>query len=191
MVQVPKALHEVLGRTQTPPELALVALAAVGLGGGISIAGADALAAVPVWRAILAVLLIVDIAAGCAANFTRGTDLHYAERPASRWLFIAAHWHLVAIGLFLGVATIPLLLVTLFTLLAAATVNLLHGRGLQVVVGGVLMAGGLVGIALWMPSVAPLFLAATAALFVVKVTFAFAVTHHPAVQSSSILESSG
>ncbi|WP_148058847.1 hypothetical protein [Bogoriella caseilytica] len=155
----------------------------------IAIAGADVLAAAPLWRALLAVLLIVDIAAGCVANFTSGTDTYYAERPTSRWVFILVHWHLVATGLLLDVAVVPLIVVTVFALLSATVVNLLHGRQLQVAAGGLLLTVGVVGVTLWLPSIAPPFLVATAAMFIVKVVLAFAVTHHrlardPASQAS-------
>ena len=179
-VPVPRALHDVLGRTQTPTEIFFVLLAAVGFSAAICVAGAAAFAAVPAWRAVLAVLLIVDVAAGCVANFTIGTDTHYAGRPTSRWVFILIHWHLVAVGALLAIPVVPLLLVTACTLLAAGTVNLLQGHRLQVTVGGFLVAAGIVGLVLWMPLSSPLFMVATAALFVLKVVFAFAVAHHPA-----------
>ncbi|WP_350350727.1 hypothetical protein ABS642_15010 [Microbacterium sp. A8/3-1] len=177
-IPMPKVFHEILGRAQTPADLMVIAAAAIGLGVAIGIAGGETLAAVPLWRAVLAGLLIVDIAAGCVANFTPGTDQHYATRPISRWVFIAVHWHLVAIGALLGVAVVPLLLVTVYVLLSAAVVNLLHGSRSQVGIGGALMAIGIVGVVIWMPASAPLFLVATAALFVVKVVFAFGVAHH-------------
>jgi hypothetical protein len=191
LVRIPPALHEVLGRTQAPAQLVLVSLAAVGLGAAICIAGADALAEVSAWRAVLAAVLIIDVAAGCVANFTTGTDRHYAERPRSRWIFIAVHWHLVVVGLLLEVAVIPLLIVTLYALLAAVAVNLLHRHPVQVTVGGTLMAAGIVGVVLWMPAGTPLFLVATSGLFIVKVVFAFAVTHHPAAAEASSADLSG
>lgn len=178
IIPIPKALHDVLGRSQTPTEIVLVLLAGIGFSAVICVAGAAVLGAVPAWRAVLAVLLIVDIAAGCVANFTIGTDNHYTDRPASRWVFIAIHWHLVAVGALLGLALVPLLLVTAYTLLAAGAVNLLNGHRLHVPAGGFLVAAGIAGIVLWMPLSSPPFMVATAALFVLKVVFAFAVTHH-------------
>lgn len=188
VVRIPGALHEIFGRSQTLAQLVLVAVAAATLGAAICIAGSETLAAVSVWRAVPAALLIVDIAAGCVSNFTSGTDAHYAERPRSRWIFIAVHWHLVVIGLLLDVAVIPLLIVTIFALLSASVVNLLHGKPVQIVVGGMLTAAGIVGVLLWMPASSPLFLVASSALFTVKVVFAFAVTHHPAGQPAYAAE---
>ncbi|WP_139416459.1 hypothetical protein [Agromyces laixinhei] len=185
VIRVPKALRDVFGGTQTPAEIVFVLVAAVGFGAAICVTGADVLATVPVWRAVLAVLLIVDVAAGCVANFTFGTDTHYAARPAGRWVFILIHWHLVAVGALLGLALVPLLLVTGYVLLAASAVNLLHGRRLQVTAGGFLVAAGILGIVLWMPLYSPPFIVATAALFVMKVVFAFAVTHHSEVGHSA------
>lgn len=186
IVRIPPAFHEVFGRTQTPAQLVLVTLAAVGLGAAICVAGAGTLAGAPAWRGVLAALLIVDIAAGCVANFTAGTDDHYAEHPRRRWIFIAVHWHLLAVGVLLEVSVIPLLVVTIYTLLSASAVNLLHRHPLQIAVGGTLMAAGIVGVVLWMPATTPIFLVATSALFIVKVVFAFAVTHHSASASASV-----
>lgn len=177
-VRIPKALHEILGREQSLLEIGLVVLAALGFGAALSVSAADELAGVPAWRAALAVLLIADIAAGCIANFTRGTDRHYAENPRSRWVFIAVHWHLVAIAVLLDLPVFPALAVTAYALTAASIVNLLHGRHLQIAVGASTMVTGVVGIIFWMPQSTPPFLVATSALFVVKVVFAFAVTHH-------------
>ncbi len=180
VVRIPRLLHDVLGRTQTLTEVTIVTLAAVVVGAVSLVAGEDTLSTVPAWRGVLASVLIVDIAAGCVANFTRGTDRYYAERPANRWVFIAVHWHLVAVGALLALEMVPLLVVTAYTLTAACAVNLVGRDAMQVTVGGSLMIVGIVGVVLWLPLSSPDLVVATAALFVLKVVFSFAVTHHPA-----------
>ena len=178
-IRMPKALHDVFGETQSPVELALVVVGGLALAAVVCLAGAESLAAVAWWRAALAVLLVADICCGVIANLTRGTDRYYADRPRNRWVFIAVHWHLVVISLALGEGFWFALAVTAYTLAGAAVVNLLHGSRLQQPVGGLVLAFGLAGVMIWaMTDVAPLLLLAAAALFVLKVAYAFAVTHH-------------
>ncbi|MEI5583260.1 MULTISPECIES: hypothetical protein [unclassified Agromyces] len=180
-IRMPKALHDVFGEAQSPVELVLVVVGGLGLAAIACVAGAESLTAVAWWRAGLAVLLVADICCGVVANFTRGTDRYYAERPRNRWVFIVVHWHLVVIALALGEGLRFAVGVTVYTLLGAAAVNLLHGSRLQSPVGGLVLAVGLVGVVLAVAAdAAPLLLVAAAALFVLKVAFAFAVTHHPA-----------
>jgi hypothetical protein len=180
-IRMPKALHDVFGEAQSPVELALVVVGGLGLAMVVCVAGADSLDAVEWWRALLAVLLVADICCGAIANFTRGTDRYYAERPRNRWVFIAVHWHLVLIALALGEGFWFGLGVTAYTLAGASVVNLLHGSRLQAPVGGTLLAIGLAAVAISAATdAAPLLLLAAAALFELKVAYAFAVTHHPA-----------
>lgn len=101
-IRMPKALHDVFGEVQSPVELALVVVGGLALAAVVCLAGAESLADVAWWRAVIAVLLVADICCGAVANFTRGTDRYYAERPRNRWVFIAVHWHLAVIALALG-----------------------------------------------------------------------------------------
>ncbi|MCK8608891.1 hypothetical protein [Agromyces sp. C10] len=180
-IRMPKALHDVFGEVQSPVELALVVVGGLGLAAVVCLAGAESLADVAWWRAVIAVLLVADICCGAVANFTRGTDRYYAERPRNRWVFIAVHWHLVVIALALGEGFWFALAVTAYTLVGASAVNLLHGSRLQQPVGGLVLAFGLAGVVIWaMTDVAPLLLLVAAALFLLKVAYAFAVAHHPA-----------
>lgn len=179
---MPAPLHDVLGARQSPGALALVLIAGIGLPVALALSDPAALTGVELWRTPLALLLIGDIAAGAVANFTAGTNDHYAERPRSRWIFIAVHLHLVALALLLDAPLLPAVVLWLATIAGAVAVNLLHGHPLQRPVGGLLLAGILVAISL-LPgtplAITPLF-AAVAAVFALKVVYAFAVDHRPA-----------
>ncbi len=67
---VPAFLHEVFGLTQSPAEALgtlVFGVAAVVLLSSM----AETPASLPLWRWALGWLLVADVAAGCAANFTR------------------------------------------------------------------------------------------------------------------------
>jgi hypothetical protein len=176
-VRIPESLHDVLGEQQTRPELAMVAAFGMAVTGWILVAGRDLLVEVPLWRAALAGLLILDVAAGSAANLTRGTNRYYALRPRHRLVFIAVHVHLLAIAWLLEAPLAPAAVVWASTMVAALVVNRLSGSSLQTFVGGVGLAVGIVLVVMLTPSMGPP-LAAVAALFLMKVAFAFAVDHY-------------
>jgi len=164
---VPAALHEVLGARQT-----LGGLAAIGAAVAVFVLlwGAPLLADGG-WRAWVAFLLAVDIVAGAVANFTRGTNDHYAARPLGRWVFIAVHVHLPVIGLALGWEMGPVLSVWLGTIACAVLVNLTGNRA---VVGGFCLALGLMVLPTLGMDGLQLCLSA---LFFLKVSYSFAVDH--------------
>jgi hypothetical protein len=170
-LRIPSALHEVLGERQSRLALALIAAAAA----VPVLAVAPALADVPVWRAVLAALLVADIGAGAIANLTRGTTDFYAARPRLRWVFIAVHVHLPLVALLLDLALTPALIAWAATIVAATVVNLLVRHPEQRVVAGLLLAVILCGLPL-LPDQSPTLLVVSA-LFATKVAYAFAVDH--------------
>ncbi|MFN3955554.1 MAG: hypothetical protein ACK4LQ_13960 [Pararhodobacter sp.] len=174
-IKIPSLLHEVLGERQSPGGLVLVGLlsAALALLWLPAIAHQGDLA---IWRKILAGLLLLDIAAGAVANLTAGTNAFYATRPAHRWGFIVLHIHLPVLAVLLGQPLGPYLLVWAYTIGAAVTVNLLHGRPVQRPVAGGLLCLGLMGLPLL--ALDGLGMAASL-LFLFKVAYAFAVNHAP------------
>ncbi len=176
-VRIPEPLHEVLGERQSRTELVVVAAFGLTATAWILLAGRDLLSGVPLRRAVLASLLILDVAAGSVANLTRGTSRFYAIRPRQRLVFIAVHLHLPAIAWLLEVRLAAPAIVWGFTILAALVVNQLSGSPHQRLVGGVGLAAGIVLVVMLTPSLGPP-LAAVSALFFVKVAFAFAVDHY-------------
>lgn len=169
---VPRWLHEVFGERQTA--LGIVAPLAFGIGVASWLLAVH-VPSLPLWQEVLVWALVMDIGAGCVANFTAGTNLFYAERPLARWAFIAVHVHLLAVawlaGLDLGLAAAY----WAFTVTSASVVNLLVGRSSQAVVGVLLGVGG----ALTAPIAwaATPWMAVVTMLFVLKVVLGFAVDH--------------
>jgi ribosomal protein S18 acetylase RimI-like enzyme len=172
--RAPACLHDVFGETPDVGELAIVALA--GIGGASLLLAGSSLDALGLARGLLAWLLLADVAAGCIANFTRSTNDYYAARPGHRWIFIAVHVHLLALGWLLGELTASVVGLWAYVIVGAAIVNALAGRAGQVFVGGTSLMLGLVAVQL-APDVSPAMRGA-AALFSVKVLYAFAVDHY-------------
>ncbi len=171
--RAPAVLHDVIGEAPDPRELVVVALFGVAVATLLlaRLPGSD----LGLGRGALAWLLIADIAAGCLANFTRSTNDYYAARPSHRWAFIAVHVHLLAVGWLVGELTGSVVGLWAYVVVGAAVVNALAGRPRQVFVAGLLLAVGLVlAVALQLSPV----MRAVAALFLLKVLYAFAVDHH-------------
>lgn len=172
-IRIPRFLHEVLGEEQSAFEIALVAL------GGLTAAAAfAALAPLGTSSAIarlVAIILAADLGAGAIANFTRGTSDYYALRPSLRWVFIAIHLHLPAIALHIGVDLGSSTATWAYTIAAASAVNL-SSPTRQIALAGAFVAVGtmLIGILAWESPALRL----AAALFLVKVAYAFAVDHY-------------
>lgn len=175
-LSIPSFLHDVLGERQSLRALPMIALGAVAAGGGIAAAAWSDLGGLPWYRLVPALLLIVDIAAGAVANFSRGTSEYYAARPVNRLVFMAIHVHLPAVALLAGLPLWPALLVWAWTISGAFAVNALKGNAEQPLAGGFVLVVGMTG-AVLLFSMVPWFLA-TALLFLAKVAYSFAVDHY-------------
>lgn len=170
---IPKPLHEALGEQQSLASLTAVALTVL-----IAALSWFLLSPTPeglaFWRQALALVLFLDIAAGAAANFTPGTNQYYAERPRHRWGFIALHFHLPAIGALLAAPMAAYWAIWAYTILTASLVNLLHRNPLQPLLGGTVICLGLLTIPVL--QLDP-FSQLVGLMFLLKVSYSFAVTH--------------
>lgn len=183
---MPSAVHETLGQTQTPASL-LAVVAAI-LAAALLwwwLPGPATVEPLPFWRQALAFVLFLDIAAGAVANLTTGTDRFYATRPRHRWVFIAIHLHLPAVGWLLAAPMAGYWAVWALTITGAIVVNLLRGNRLQPVMAGLVLCLGI----LLMPVLGHLLdldpLGQTVSLlFLFKVTYSFAVSHHAPAQEA-------
>ncbi|WVT71876.1 hypothetical protein QM996_09985 [Sinorhizobium chiapasense] len=169
-------LHDVFGEQQPPAYLLAILLFGVCVAAVFALSSWPLLAALSGWRAALALLLVLDIAAGCVANFTPSTNDFYAARPRNRWIFIAIHVHVIAVAALLGAGLGASVAVWAYTIAGAAVVNLLAGHAAQIFVGGLLLAAGLAGLPL-LPGLTPA-MTVVSALFMLKVLFSFAVDHY-------------
>ena len=175
-VHVHRHLQDVFGEAQRPAQLVAILVFGIAVPAILATASPDLIGSVSLWRAVLALLLVLDIAAGCVANFTRGTSDFYARRPRNRRVFIAIHVHVVAVAMLLDTDLAASIAVWGYTIAAAVLVNLLAGKSSQTFAGGLLLAIGLTWISLW-PGLSP-FMSAVCALFMLKVLFSFAVDHY-------------
>jgi hypothetical protein len=174
--RIPPFLGDILGESQTLVELLTIGVLSVGLSTFLFIAFPEMTQDIPVWRSILAYLLTLDIAAGCIANFTRGTSDYYAARSRERWIFIAIHVHLLLISGLLGVGLLHALVVWGYTISGALAVNALKGNRFQVFTAGSLLVVGVPVVILGPP--VPRYFLVISLLFMIKVLYSFAVDHY-------------
>ncbi|GLX78472.1 hypothetical protein tinsulaeT_18120 [Thalassotalea insulae] len=127
------------------------------------------------WMTILGLILVVDVLAGCIANFTRGTNQFYSERAKNRIIFISIHIHILVIAWLLAAPMEYAVLVWAYTIGSAFLINYLKGHPLQMFFGAFFMCCGLLGLML-MP-IEQWFLI-TSMFFMIKVVFSFAVDHY-------------
>lgn len=175
LIQIPPSLHEVLGQRQSLLDLVAVGVAA--LAGGLAFAaGVEWGVGDPsVWRKLLALILAVDIAAGCVANFTRGTSAYYAASRRRRHYFIALHLHLLVMAWLMQWPLLPLALVWAFTICASVAVVTLTGRRGQPVLAALLVSLGMLALP-WL-AIDPV-VQGVSLLFLIKLVYAFAVDHY-------------
>jgi len=176
VIPIPAFLHDVLGDSQSAGALALIAAFGTAVPALLFAMQPDLFSAIPLWRSALAILLIVDIAAGCIANFTPGTSAFYAARPLNRWIFIAIHVHIIAVALLLGTGITEAIAVWTYAMAGTVCVNALAGNRLQPVTGGFVLAAGLTGTTLWGTGSPALLVVMQ--LFLLKLVYAFAVDHY-------------
>ncbi|CAG1018046.1 hypothetical protein BURC_02770 [Burkholderiaceae bacterium] len=182
-LQIPPALEEVLGRSQRPWQLAIVIAAGAVVATALALAAPDAWSHLPWWRRLFAFVLVLDIVAGCLANFTRGTNDYYAASATRRWVFLTVHVHVLVLAWALQQSLLQAGFVWAYTLAGASLVNVLRGRNSQVFVAGAWLTFGLAWIVALLPAPPPLL--AVYLLFVLKLVFSFAVDHYGARAASA------
>jgi hypothetical protein len=174
--RVPKFLHDVLGEEQGVLEIILILAVSVVLGMILLFTAFDIFTRVSLWRSILAIVLSIDIYAGCIANFTRGTNNYYATRTKNRILFIAIHVHLLLIMSLLAEPIFPYFIIWAYTISGAFVVNGLKKTKYQKFIGGALLTIGLSAMSL-LPGISPWGITISAP-FMIKVLYSFAVDHY-------------
>ncbi len=180
-IRMPSYLHDVFGESQTVGELLAIVLFGVGGAAWLFFAFPEMTQDRSSWRIAIAFLLVVDVFAGCVANFTRSTNNYYAARSKQRLVFIAIHVHLLIVAWLLGMEFLSAFTVWGYTIVGAYVVNALKASRLQVFVAGVLLALGIASIVLGMKG--PSYFLVISLLFMVKVQFAFAVDHYGQTQA--------
>lgn len=175
-IRMPSYLHDVFGESQTIGELLAILLFGVGCTTLLFFVFPEITQGLPLWRSAIAYLLVLDIFAGCVANFTRSTNNYYAARDKQRLVFIAIHVHIVIVAWLLGVGLWNAIIIWGYTIAGAFVVNALKGSQFQKFVAGVLLSLGVLIIVLG--TEIPDYFLVVSLLFMVKVLFAFAVDHY-------------
>lgn len=173
--QIPAFLHDIFGEKQSVLTIVIILLFGGGLATALSLQYPAMYQGIPLWRSILAFILVFDIFSGCLANFTASTSNYYATRGGKRWLFISVHVHILLVAALLGTNLWPAFAVWLYTVTGAAIVNVIRGSN-QLFIGGLLLSLG-IG---WLPMQASLdpHMLIISLLFMVKVLFGFSVNHY-------------
>ena len=171
-IKIPTFLHEVLGEKQSLIEIVSTLLFAL-IGSLVILQLADF--TLEQWTSVLAFILIVDVLAGCVANFTQGTNNFYAARAKNRLIFIVIHVHLLVIAWLLDASLINATIIWAYTIIGAFIVNALKGKRLQhFIAANLLCYGVLIAISLSMPS----WLLIVSVFFMMKVLYSFAVDYY-------------
>ena len=181
-IRIPPFLHDVLGESQTVGEVLAIVAFGVGLTTLLFIGFPEMTQGLPLWRSAIAYLLVVDIFAGCVANFTYSTSNHYAAHNKKRLIFIAVHIHILIVAWLLGVDFLPAFVIWGYTIAAALVVNALKENRRQLFVAGVLLATGISVTVLWIET--PKYFLVISLLFMMKVMFSFAVDHYGKAKES-------
>lgn len=175
-LRVPAWLHDIYGERQSLSVMLALPLFGLSVASAAWIIHNETTAALPLWRSIPAFLLLLDIAAGCIANFTQATSDYYASRPVHRRIFLLVHIHLPLFALLIGTDLAYALAVWGYTIACGCGVQALAGRAVQVPAAGLCLTAGLSGIWL-LPASQPL-IGFTSALFLLKVVYSFGVDHY-------------
>jgi len=175
-IRMPSYLHEVFGESQTRAELLAILLFGVGSATLMFIIYPEMTLNLPLWKSIIAYLLVLDIFAGCVANFTRSTSNYYAARNKERLVFIAIHVHILIVAWLLGIELWNAVIVWGYTITSALIVNACKDSQFQKFVAGLLLALGIAIIVLSMD--VPKYFLVISLLFMLKLAFAFAVDHY-------------
>lgn len=178
-IAMPNWLHAALGEEQSA--FLLAAVFGVGMLAALAVIVAEpGLHGLAIWRSLLAMLPIFDIAAGCVANFTPATNGYYSSRSRGRRLFIIAHIHLPVVGLLVGWPMAAVMAIWAWTIATAALVNAMRGHPLQPTIGGLGTVLGMIAAPVVAPENTALLIVAP--LFLFKVAYAFAVDHQRSLE---------
>lgn len=176
VMQIPSFFHDVFGEQNSPFELFGIIGFGIAASSLVFSLHPDVWQNLPLWRVVLLGILTLDIFSGCVANFSHGTSKFYATRPRNRLAFIALHVQPIIIAFLLGSGMQAAMFIWGYTIVAAFIVNALHKRSIQTFVAGLLVSSGIF-LFLQLFNLDG-FLTSIFLLFLVKVSYSFAVNHY-------------
>lgn len=173
-IKIPNIFHEAFGESQSMIQLISILLFGIILTTILFIYYPSMYDELPLWRTILAFLLIFDIFAGCIANFTKSTSKYYARNKKRQVIFLSIHFHLILVAILLSISIWSVLLVWIYTILCSFIIISLK-KDNQIFIGGLALCTGIAGISmLEMES----FMMIVSMLFLIKVLYSFSVNHY-------------
>lgn len=175
-IKIPSFLHDVFGEATSKVELSLIFLFGIGATLSLFALNTHQWVHLPNWGILLLIVIVLDICAGCVANFSRSTNNFYAARRRNRIIFILLHIQPIIISFLLSAYYLPAVFVWLYTLVTASIVNALKETQFQVFAAGLFLATGLYLLTQLFQLSA--FLVIIFMLFLLKVTYSFAVDHY-------------
>ncbi|HCK64960.1 MAG TPA: hypothetical protein DHW49_01725 [Anaerolineae bacterium] len=177
IIKIPQFLHEVLGKESTLAELLMIFVTSIVGTLGLFFFTSIEWNQLSLWKIVLLFLLIFDILAGFIANLTFSTNQHYKENSKLRLVFIAIHIQPLLFSFLLNDYFYICLIVWIYTLITALSINALQKYPAQRVLAGCFVMIGLIGLLLYLNPIPNLLLVALA-FFHLKVTYSFAVDHY-------------
>lgn len=176
-IKIPQFLNDVLGEKQSTIELGLIFLFTIFAGILTMYFYGDELNGLALWRKIGALLLVLDIYAGCIANFTRGTSSFYAKRKNNRLVFIIIHIHLLVLSFLISSTVTTSVVVTwIYTVACTLFINFNINHPAQKTMAATFTFLGLIllSVLTWNSRIIYL----SSLFFLIKVTYSFAVDHY-------------
>lgn len=176
-IQIPKVLHKVFGKESTKIELTLTL--------GFAILATILLLtktyseweSLEIFQIVVIFIMAFDINGGVVANFTFSTSNQYKENAKDRLLFIAIHVQPLIMAFILADYYLPCVLTWGYTTISAFIINKYANHPAQRTIGAVFMAFGILGLILFFYAL-PKFLLGILIMYLIKVSFGFAVDHY-------------
>lgn len=173
-MRIPNFLHEAFGKEQNIIQLIEILFFGIACTSLLFIHYPSIYNGLPLWRIMLAFVLVFDIFSGCISNFTKSTNDYYANNKKRQIIFISIHFHLLLVAILLNISIKSVILVWIYTIICSFILIFLKKEN-QVFVGGFLLCIGIAGIPmLEMGS----FMTIINTLFLIKVLYGFSVNHY-------------
>ena len=140
-INIPKSLQELHGKRTSVFSLFLVYFSSLTI--SLIVSYYTIPKNFPVWKTILFVIAIMDIAGGVIANFTNSTNKYYHDKSNLRILFICMHIiHPILFILLFPTESTLFIFMGVYTLLSCFILNLIRFRETQRLIAVFLIAFG-------------------------------------------------
>ncbi|GAA0359553.1 hypothetical protein [Bacillus horti] len=136
------------------------------------------------WRNVLIIFVFIDITGGVVANFSSSTNSYYLGSSKARLVFIGLHIQPLILSWLINDYFLLCLVVWGYTIVAALIINFLSVYTSHRLIAGAISMFGVV-LLLMFSEALPIWLTIFLLLYLVKVSFSFAVNHDLNKESNS------